>query len=796
MNRTVAKSNQKDKKRKDKIKARQQELERRRIAVRQKEKTEYLLHEAHWYFDKGEFDKALAHLDKALRYEPGNIVGLALLAETGFENKRPDLALKGMLGLHAAKVLPGEGYIDLCRLLVQQGQFARAVPLIDEFLARLPAMAIRGKRKLRTDFTNIRAYCLHQLESDRTRQRAEAAQKTIDAARRKQNPPPAAAPAPSGQPQPAPPEKQGPEIVAASCQPAPLPEINVAFSLDAGALTALFQGGRLHSDLEHELALAGHRIRFQDSFDTLLCLPQMRMVRSLWYQEETAKKVLKTMRGRALLADEVGLGKTIEALIVFKEYILRGMVKSALILTPAPLVSQWQGELLAKFDLAIPSTDDPGFKRNPAEFWAQPFILASINVAKAKNSFPLVTAREYDMVIVDEAHHLKNRTTMNWKLVNSLKKRFLLLLSATPVENDLMELYNIITLLQPGQLKTASAFRAEFMTSGDPTDPRNREKLKELLGQVMIRNTRAVAKLGLPPRFAETWRVEPGAAEKTLYDRIDALVRQAGTAATGHRLLLKNLLAAAGSSPRAVAAALTNILARASLPEHEEEIRTILNLCRTIDDSAKNRTLLQIIKSDPEKIIIFVRHTATLDYVTDFLQWHDLPHARFHGGLSGKEKDEQIRIFAEEKAILVTTEVGGEGRNLQFCHRLVNYDLPWNPMQIEQRIGRLHRIGQEKEVRIYNLCGAGSMEDYILFVLDRKINMFELVIGEIDMILGRIRGELDFDDLAFDIWRQAASTDERAKGFEQLAARLKRLKTSYLKTRALDEKLFGENYES
>ncbi|MBW2739310.1 MAG: DEAD/DEAH box helicase family protein, partial [Deltaproteobacteria bacterium] len=143
----------------------------------------------------------------------------------------------------------------------------------------------------------------------------------------------------------------------------------------------------------------------------------------------TARKVLKSFRGRALLSDEVGLGKTIEALIVFKEYIQRGMVKSALILTPTPLVSQWQGELKTKFGLDIPSTDDPDYRMKGPSFWKEPFVLASINLAKSKNNFSVVTEREYDMVIVDEAHHLKNRNTLNWKLVNALKKRFLLLLT-------------------------------------------------------------------------------------------------------------------------------------------------------------------------------------------------------------------------------------------------------------------------------------------------------------------------------------------------------------------------------
>jgi len=116
-------------------------------------------------------------------------------------------------------------------------------------------------------------------------------------------------------------------------------------------------------------------------------------------------------------------------------------------------------------------------------------------------------------------------------------------------------------------------------------------------------------------------------------------------------------------------------------------------------------------------------------------------------------------------------------------------------MKIEQRVGRIHRIGQQHEVSIFNLCAAGSAEDYILEILDKKINMFEMVIGEIDMILGRIQGDHEFSDLVLDIWTQAPDEVERRQAFTRLGGMLKRLKTGYEKTKALDEKLFGENFE-
>jgi len=214
-----------------------------------------------------------------------------------------------------------------------------------------------------------------------------------------------------------------------------------------------------------------------------------------------------------------------------------------------------------------------------------------------------------------------------------------------------------------------------------------------------------------------------------------------------------------------------------------------------VDTRRKNMVLLDLVRSSADKVIVFVKYQATLQYLSDFLNWEGVPHAVFHGGLTSAQKEDHIRRFESDIPLLIATEVGGEGRNLQFCHRMINYDLPWNPMKIEQRVGRIHRIGQQHEVSIFNLCAAGSAEDYILEILDKKINMFEMVIGEIDMILGRIQGDHEFSDLVLDIWTQAPDEVERRQAFTRLGGMLKRLKTGYEKTKALDEKLFGENFE-
>src|SRR5271170_7543905 len=196
------------------------------------------------------------------------------------------------------------------------------------------------------------------------------------------------------------------------------------------------------------------RLGLAEGFDELLCVPHLRGIETFWHQTETVRKVLKQFRGRVLLADEVGLGKTVEAGMVLKEYLLRGMVERVLVLVPASLVGQWREELETKFDIPCVTTHDPLLREDPERFWAAPRIVASLALARRREHADRLLAQSFDLVIVDEAHHLRDRASQSYKLVDSLTKRFLLLLSATPVQNNLIELYNLLTLLKPGIFKT------------------------------------------------------------------------------------------------------------------------------------------------------------------------------------------------------------------------------------------------------------------------------------------------------------------------------------------------------
>jgi SNF2 family DNA or RNA helicase len=197
-----------------------------------------------------------------------------------------------------------------------------------------------------------------------------------------------------------------------------------------------------------------------------------------------------------------------------------------------------------------------------------------------------------------------------------------------------------------------------------------------------------------------------------------------------------------------------------------------------------------------QKTLVFATFKATSDYLQTMLQEAGIVFVTFRGDMSLKEKDAAIEAFRDQVPVLLASETGGEGRNIQFANAIVNYDLPWNPMKIEQRIGRIHRIGQAQDVFIFNFCLKDSIEEYILSVLHDKINMFELVVGEIETILGNMDEDLDFSEIVRDLWLKNQAKAELDSAFNQLASDLLKAKDSYKETQELEEQIFGEDFEA
>jgi SNF2 family DNA or RNA helicase len=480
---------------------------------------------------------------------------------------------------------------------------------------------------------------------------------------------------------------------------------------------------------------------------------------------------------------------------------MRGLVRKALVLTPPSLVSQWKGELIEKFGLAPVSPDGAEFRRDPLRFWkSEPLVVCSIAQARLDLHATSIAAVPWDMVIVDEAHCLKNRSSANWQLVDSLQKKFILMLTATPVENNLIELYNLITLLKPGLLATEPNFRKTYVTPGKPKAPKNPEQLRTMLGEVMIRNTRAAADVKLPRRIAASVPVTPSKTEEETYGRVSRFVAGRYRQSSGKQAppgALDLMLRQAGSSPQALARSAAHALAEANWLDAagRRELETIFELAAGVDESAKGIQLGKMLAARQSKAVVFTEFLPTLDHLKLVCEQHDVPYVFFSGELSRAEKDAAIAHFRDHARVLLSTGAGGEGRNLQFADTIVNFDLPWNPMRIEQRVGRVHRIGQDHDVFVFNFCQTGTVEEQILRVLHDKINMFELVVGEMDAILGTLDDARDFAEIVMDLWISGSESGEVEQSFEELARRLLDAKKHHVKVQELDEALFAHDFE-
>jgi SNF2 family DNA or RNA helicase len=324
----------------------------------------------------------------------------------------------------------------------------------------------------------------------------------------------------------------------------------------------------------------------------------------------------------------------------------------------------------------------------------------------------------------------------------------------------------------------------------------NRERLRWLLGEVMVRNTRSLVQMSLPARYAQTILASPRGDEAVLYEMLGGYLRRrrapldtiggrhliaggddeelvvvsdvrSGDSATAKEITrredvpplgrrqLSTLLLAAGSHAGALAQSLENIAG------DDQAARPLIDQARRLTRTAKDERFLELVRHGRgEKMLVFATFRRTLEHLQRLLTAEGVAFATYSDAESQGAKDAAVAAFRDGAPVMLCSESGGEGRNLQFANTLVNFDLPWNPMRIEQRIGRIHRIGQTRDVFIFNLCTAGSLEARILDLLDEKIRMFELVVGEVGSILGNLQGGEEFESLVLDLWMRSRDDGE------------------------------------
>lgn len=551
-------------------------------------------------------------------------------------------------------------------------------------------------------------------------------------------------------------------------------------------LMGRLRAGEYATPQEHATTLWGHeaaRTRDQSNLMTLAALRHR--IEILPHQVNAAIRVLTKMGTRAILGDEVGLGKTIEAGIIMKELIARGLAERVLILTPASLTTQWKEEMAAKFNEHFITHDDPEFKG----FDAHDRIISSIDTAKLDKHVPDIISQDWDLTVVDEAHYLKNRNTQRYRLMETLFTRYILMLTATPMQNSLRELFNLIHLCRPGLLGSEAHFQQSFIGDTQGRKLLNARDLQKLLREVMIRNRRTETGLNFPERNVETHRIQASPEEYDLNLHLERFIREHYEGQFA--LPLITLQREMASSTQALVSTLHN-MAEGDMIDIGRPFQELVAHAEKVDANAKADFIVTLFQNMKDKAIVYTQFRKTQEMLVRRLREGGILVTPFHGAMNQSQKTVAIEQFRNQTQVLVCTDSGSEGLNLQFAHVLINYDLPWNPMRVEQRIGRVHRIGQEHDVVIINLAVKDTIEDYVLEVLYEKIKLFEVAIGEMDLILSNMTTPESLDTKILEVIARAKDHDEVRNELAKAARELEESKRTAEEITKFDEAIFHE----
>jgi SNF2 family DNA or RNA helicase len=528
----------------------------------------------------------------------------------------------------------------------------------------------------------------------------------------------------------------------------------------------------------HLLNLQARQMSIAQGQQELLSVEEIKdRIKLLDHQLQAAHRALFQMSGGALFADEVGLGKTIEVGMVLKEMDFRESRDDILVLTPAQLAPQWQQELGEKFGLDFVCNYDEKFRG----FDAHDRIIASVDTAKTEAHRDQVLARDWDVLVLDEAHYVRNDDTIRYDLIDQMTYGEAFFATATPIQNDVTDLYNMVNLIRPGLLGSKEQFRERHVVDSDGTQIKRADALQEKLSEVMIRNRREETDIDFTNREVYTNVFEPDAVERELYDAVTDHVGRFYSSEDARHLVLLMLQKEVVSSPYAVQGTIHRWLQdtdRTLTSAERKSLADIGSIVDRIDRTTKQRRLQDVVENVDEEIgtarlVVFTQFRPTQDAIARSVRDLDIPVHVVNGDLSAKGKDRKVAEFQAEGGVLVATDSISEGRNMQFCNVMVNYDLPWNPMKVEQRIGRIDRIGQEREVHVFNLALEGTVEEHVLEKLFGKIDLFNKSIGGLRDILSRMeKSGSDFEREVFDCLRDADSRVELENNFEEMAVNL------------------------
>ena len=533
-------------------------------------------------------------------------------------------------------------------------------------------------------------------------------------------------------------------------------------------------------------------------------------------------------------ADEVGLGKTIVAGIVISQKRAEGKQK-IIVIVPANLRKQWQAELLDKFYLEAEFLDGVAFNRYISDGVQNPFdsdkiIICSYQFAHKKAEY--IKAVTWDMAVCDEAHKLsniyKNNTVMASALKESLGDCYKMLLTATPLQNSLLELYGLVSFIDDYTFGDLESFKAQFLYLRD-SSKNVYDDIVSRLQTVCIRTLRRQVQeyIKYTERLLITQEFTPTDAEQEFYDKFSNYMQRDrlwSMPSSGRHLIQLILWKLLSSSTFAVAGTIKTFIERLDnllsdgvkkhkirkfddidLSDYEEEAEEVENLLYkhkkltesekislakeieelksyydfacSIKKNAKGEALLVALDKGflklkklkaPQKAVIFTESRRTQEYLSNLLATSQYKFVLFHGSLTTAERQKALNDFQGEAQIMVATDAAAEGLNLHFAAMIINYDLPWNPQKIEQRIGRIHRYGQKFDVVVINFLNQHNIADQRVYeILCNKFQLFEGVFGASNSVLGNIEA-LDFEKRIVEIYSQCRTAKEIEQSFADL----------------------------
>jgi SNF2 family DNA or RNA helicase len=449
-------------------------------------------------------------------------------------------------------------------------------------------------------------------------------------------------------------------------------------------------------------------------------------------------------RGRCILGDDMGLGKTVQTMAAVELLAKERGIERILVVSPSSVKYQWETEIRKFTDRPV-QVIEGGHKARRAQY-GQPAFYRLINYELVLRDLEELNAWQPDLIVLDEAQRIKNWEAKTSRAVKKLRSRYALVLTGTPLENKLEELYSIVQFVDDRRLGPAFQFLSEHRVVDDKgklMGYRNLDKIREKLGPILLRRTRAEVLSQLPDRTDNTVYVEMTEAQNGPY---------ADQQATLARLVHKKFLTEIDR--RRIMCCITNMrmLCNSTFLYDKQT-----NVSPKLEEFSE--LVRELVLEGPHKLVVFSQWEMMLRKTGEVLERLGIGYTTLHGGVPGKARRGLLERFREDPKcrIFLSTDAGGTGLNLQAADTVINLEVPWNPAVLEQRIARVHRMGQHRPVQAIHLVTRGTIEERVLKTLELKRSLFEgLFAGTTDEVSFAALGRRAFLDTVRDMIAEEA----------------------------------------